>query len=123
MGRHPNSHSPPPQHPPHPTPPPVLTQLLQLPHILLVQVQDKAVKLAALRASVMQAGRDIPVSRQQLLLDEAVEQFRRNNAVVAEFSLGWRPVLRAVPVYVYVLLLAVGVVAAMTLAGATFAWV
>jgi hypothetical protein len=48
------------------------------------------------------------------LLDEAVEQFRRNNAVVAGFSLGWRPVLHAlqracaaVPVYVYILLLAV----------------
>lgn len=69
-----------------------------------------------------QAGRsDIPVSKRQLLLDEAVEQFRRNNGVVAEFNLGWRPVLRAVPVYVYVLLLAVVVVAVVALSGGTFA--
>lgn len=87
-----------------------------------VQVQDKASKLAALRAAVTQAGRsDIPVSKRQLLLDEAVEQFRRNNGVVAEFNLGWRPVLRAVPVYVYVLLLAVVVVAVVALSGGTFA--
>lgn len=49
-------------------------------------------------------------------MDEAVEQFRRNNAVVAEFNLGWRPVFAAVPVYVYVLLLAV--VIAVGMAGA-----
>jgi hypothetical protein len=64
--------------------------------------------------AVTQAGHEIDPSKRQLLLDEAVEQFRRNNAVVAGFSLGWRPVLHAlqracaaVPAYVYILLLAV----------------
>jgi hypothetical protein len=78
-----------------------------------LQVDDKASKLAALRAAVTQAGQEIEPSKRQLLLDEAVEQFRRNNAVVAAFSLGWRPVLHAaqrassaLPVYIYVLMLA-----------------
>lgn len=96
---------------------------LQLPDergLAFFTVPDKASRMAALRAAVTQAGRDVPASSRQQLMDEAVEQFRRNNAVVAEFRLGWRPLLRAVPVYVYVLLLAVMVVAVVTFAGKGF---
>lgn len=77
-------------------------------------MEDKATKLAALRQAVIQAGRELDSNTRELVVSEAVEQFRRNNAVVAEFSLGWRPVLHAlqravlaVPAYVYALVVAV----------------
>jgi hypothetical protein len=63
---------------------------------LHLQIPDKAGKLAQLRAAVTKAGHQLPdAALRQALLAEAVEQFRRNNAVVAEFSVGWRPVLHA----------------------------
>ena len=69
-----------------------------------------------------QAGREMHPSKRPLLVAEAVEQFRHNNAVVAGFSLGWRPVLHAaqravlaVPLYVYVVL--VGLMLAALLLG------
>lgn len=50
-----------------------------------------------------------PQLRQQVV-GEAVEQFKRNNAVVAEFSVGWKATLHA-------LQLAAAVVPAWALAG------
>ncbi|WIA12136.1 hypothetical protein OEZ86_003119 [Tetradesmus obliquus] len=59
-------------------------------------IPDKAGKLAQLRAAVTHAGGELPSQQlRQSLLAEAVEQFRRNNAVVAEFRVGWRAVLHA----------------------------
>ena len=85
-----------------------------------MQLDNKASTLVSLRAAVTQAGHEIYASKRQLLLDQAVEQFRLYNAFVAGFRLGWRPVLHAlqracaaVPVYVYMLLISV-VLAAVT---------
>eukprot|EP00882_Tetradesmus_deserticola_P005793 GHRQ01006098.1.p2 GENE.GHRQ01006098.1~~GHRQ01006098.1.p2 ORF type:complete len:258 (+),score=71.27 GHRQ01006098.1:1580-2353(+) len=72
---------------------------LQLPDengLAFFTIPDKAAKLVQLRAAVTQAGRELPnPALRQAMLAEAVEQFRRNNAVVAEFSVGWRAVLHA----------------------------
>jgi hypothetical protein len=63
---------------------------------LHLQIPDKAGRLAQLRTAVTQAGHQLPDSAlRQALLAEAVEQFKRNNAVVAEFRVGWRAVLHA----------------------------
>lgn len=60
------------------------------------QIPDKAKKLAQLRAAVTQAGHELPdPALREAIVQEAVEQFRQNNAVVAEFSVGWRAVMHA----------------------------
>ncbi|KAF6256065.1 hypothetical protein COO60DRAFT_1531211 [Scenedesmus sp. NREL 46B-D3] len=72
---------------------------LQLPDergLAFFTIPDKAGKLAQLRAAVTRAGRELPdPALRQSLVAQAVEQFRQNNAVVAEFSMGWRAVLHA----------------------------
>jgi hypothetical protein len=75
-------------------------------------VENKADKLAALRAAVTEAGRAITPKKQQQLVNEAVVQFTLNNSVVAGFRLGWHPVaaaawrgVAAVPRYATLLLL------------------
>jgi heme oxygenase len=51
--------------------------------------------LARLRAAVDGAGEKLPPALRRRVVDEAREQFRRNNAVVIEFPLGVRDVGRA----------------------------
>jgi ABC-type protease/lipase transport system fused ATPase/permease subunit len=87
--------------------------LLLLPPRFVLQIADKAEKLEQLRTAVEEAGYDLPDKQlQQALVSEAVEQFRRNNAVVAEFQVGWRAVLLAVQRVLYRLLKSPAVVAA-----------
>lgn len=64
----------------------------------LLQIPDKGKKLSALRASVTAAGRQLTPDMRQRVVAEAIMQFKQNNAVVAEFSSGWRAVLHAVQV-------------------------
>lgn len=61
---------------------------------------DKEEKLAALRESVTAAGKQLPADTRHRIVNEAVVQFQQNNAVVAEFSMGWRAVLHAMQVSV-----------------------
>lgn len=98
----------------------------------MAQVDNKAETLARLRSAVVAAGAAIDAScrspgdqqqQRQRLVQEAVLQFQHNNAVVAGFRLGWRPVVAAavrvvaaVPAYAWLLLLAVA------LGGAWSSW-
>lgn len=51
-----------------------------------------------LRQSVTAAGKQLDPRMRQRVVTEAITQFKQNNAVVAEFSLGWRAVLHAMQV-------------------------
>jgi heme oxygenase len=59
-------------------------------------IADASAALARLRAAVDGAGASMPAELRARLCFEAKEQFRRNNAVVLEFPLGARDVLRTV---------------------------
>ena len=61
-----------------------------------MQIPDKAEKLAALRRSVAAAGKQLSPDTRERIVSEAIQQFKQNNAVVAEFSVGWRAVMHAV---------------------------
>lgn len=63
-----------------------------------VQIPDKGTKLAALRQSVTAAGKQLSPELRERVVAEAITQFKKNNSVVAEFSLGWRAVVHAVQV-------------------------
>jgi hypothetical protein len=56
----------------------------------LRQAPAKGGRLPQLRAAVNRAGAKLTPSQRAAALEEAVEQFRRNNAVVAEFRLPLR---------------------------------
>jgi heme oxygenase len=91
--------------------------LLALLFSACMQIPDKAGKLAQLRAAVTQAGTELPNQQlRQALVSEAVEQFRRNNAVVAEFKVGWRAVLLAVQLVLRRLLKPAGLAVAVVVA-------
>lgn len=87
-----------------------------------MQAKDKAGTLAQLREAVRQAGRGHQLAhnpqQRRRVVDEAVVQFRHNNAVVSAFAVGWRALARAllralvaVRVFVLVGLLAVALAA------------
>ncbi|KIZ05645.1 hypothetical protein MNEG_2314 [Monoraphidium neglectum] len=52
-----------------------------------MQVPDKAARLEQLRAAVNEAGSKLSPDAQRACVEQAVEQFHRNNAVVSEFEL------------------------------------
>lgn len=75
-----------------------------------LQVPDKAARLAQLREAVRAAGEGMDPELRRRIVEEAVEQFRQNNAVVGEFSVGWASCWRAlqlaasaVPFYLWAL--------------------
>jgi hypothetical protein len=63
---------------------PALAPCLRAPSL---QIPDKAARLAELRAAVNAAGERLSADQRVACLEEAVETFRRNNAVAAAFRL------------------------------------
>lgn len=52
--------------------------------------------MSELRAAINTAGRDLPPETFKACIDEAIEQFHRNNAVVGEFRLPLKSAAAAV---------------------------